>query len=134
MNEEDRKYIDKALEKIVPSRELCEQIPAGEFADSALSWYRDMRYQGSIDLIPSFLGVEKRRIPAPTLAEILREMANAPMWFQVVTLDADKDDDYSVSAFVSYREKPGSSLKDYKSDNPADAALRLWLEVKGRRS
>lgn len=127
MNEEDRKYIDKALEKIVPSRELCEQIPVGKFADSALSWYRDMRYQGSIDLIPSFLGVEKRRIPAPTLAEILAEIGDDP---RVSIARASRTlGGWRVTA---QNERGNCSYSLFLDDNPADAALRLWLEVEAR--
>lgn len=126
MNEEDRKYIDKALEKIVPPLELCKHILRPVFADSALSWYRDMRYQGSIDLIPTFLGVEKRRIPAPTLEEIMGEMAKNPRYYNNAFFEIDGDG-FIVGAFLPNRGNPGSTLVEHRDRNGATAAIKLFL-------
>ena len=120
------------LEDLMPPLELCKQIPAGEFADSALAWM--VLPDGSLH--PVFPIIARNAtlpdddlIPAPTLEEILREMAKYPHRFNNLTCDAYEEMDFGVTAFVPYRGKPGSTLTEYRDGSGATAALKLWLEV-----
>ena len=88
------------LEDLVPPLELCKQIPAGKFQDSALVWMNTLEWvEGKykwIQIVEPRRYAELIEAPAPTLAEIL-----------------DKTAKYT--------------------ENPATAALKLWLEEKTGR-
>lgn len=107
---------------IIPPLELCKQIPEGAFVDSQLVWTES----NGDNCYVAFRRPGCKGTPAPTLAEILKEMADAKMRFHNVTCEADED--FCVVAFVEYRGKPGSELKERRDRNPATAALELWLE------
>lgn len=120
------------LDDLVPPLELCKQIPDGKFADSALVWGGDQFYQ-SIRVLPrgcQCVKLDAVICPAPTLEEILREMAKYPHRFNNLTCDAYEEMDFGVTAFVPYRGKPGSTLTEYRDGSGATAALKLWLEVR----
>ena len=88
------------LESIVPPLELCKQIPAGEFEDSALVWVYDdvvgflCRTSGCEQIHKKEWQLEQnhpRKIairrkcgqeiyPAPTLAEILESIGEVETW------------------------------------------------------
>ena len=99
------------LESIVPPVELCKQIPAGEFEDSAMTWYNFhgipiLRWR---DNLGKLTGV--RPTPAPTLEEVLDALAD---------LGAD---------FLMQELQIGN--KPYCYPTESEEALRLWFEVKG---
>ena len=129
------------LEDIVPPLELCKHIPAGEFEDSALVWLywaKDESSFGNVvprilkdqfsSILPGLGAVLKAEVPAPTLAEILDELGN-----KTVCLYAGIH--YEVSVCI---RECDSGTKEHQwrqygeaDRNPAAAALRLWLKVKG---
>lgn len=126
------------LKDIVPPLELCKQIPAGEFEDSALVWRdcscrgyyvserfagetSDCRgeqkfdYAGNVDLV-----IMKATLPAPTQAEIRRELRN----LSVNVIDG--------VITVSCRINPEDTIfETARDDNDVTAAaLRLWLRIR----
>ena len=117
--------MSKGLEKIVASLELCKQIPGGEFAESALVWARNISPINGRVLLPR---VDTRRdviyqyiiCPAPTLAEIWRELRN----LSVNVIDG--------TITVSCRIDPEETLYETARDDNGvtAAALRLWLKLK----
>jgi len=127
------------LEDIVPPPELCAKIPDGTFAESSLIWFiwerngklsgyvvpREMKDQFA-NALPMILAALHKELPAPTLEEIMREMAKYPHRFNSLTCEADGERDFSASAFVPYRGKPGSTLTDYRDERGATAALKLY--------
>lgn len=118
------------LEKIVASLELCKLIPAGEFEDTALVWRerignisRDdrVKFRAPEDISYKVESAEVNYFPAPTLAEIRRELRN----LSVNVIDG--------AITVSCRIDPEKTLSETaRDDNDVTAAaLRLWLMVKG---
>lgn len=136
------------LESIVPPLELCKQIPAGEFEDSALVW--DIHGHGKFDK----WHVEKRvnrsvrfgdygimspphaDIPAPTLAEILAKIPAAINGVGVLELALDDRAENNDGRYVICYNRYGvdgalEETTQLESDNnSATAALRLWLRVR----
>ena len=111
------------LEQLVPPLELCKQIPEGKFADSALVYAtggdNGVTFRGDIAEI---LGC----CPAPTLEEIMAALNDCGNVF------LRKDDD----GWMIMRKLPGDDegygyevTTERAPDNPATAALKLWLEV-----
>lgn len=123
----------QGLEKIVASLELCKLIPAGEFEDTALVWRerignfsRDVwvKFRAPEDISYKVESAEVNYFPAPTLAEIRRELRN----LSVNVMDG--------AITVSCRIDPEKTLSETaRDDNDVTAAaLRLWLRVKGIES
>ena len=116
------------LERIVPPLELCKQIPAGEFEDTALVWV----YDDVVGFLCRTSGCEKihkkewqlehnhpRKIairrkcgkeiyPAPTLVEILESIGEVETW-----------DTMTMTRITNGKQ------------NLTTNALKRWLEVKG---
>lgn len=68
------------LESIVPPLELCKQIPAGEFEDSALVWCR-VRGKDVVCEREHWVGVfGTSPVPAPTLEEVLEAIGKVEHW------------------------------------------------------
>lgn len=114
------------LESIVPPLELCKQIPECAFADSALVWAKFPRNNGEYFAIverSSFALLRARdRYPAPTLAEIM-EALRQDHKYPIIFFDAFNTQDWCV-------EDTGLGVAvAYDKDNPATAALKLWMEV-----
>lgn len=62
------------LKSLVPPPDLCKQIPAGEFADSALVWCR-VRGEDAVCPRTQWVGVDGMGpVPAPTPEEIIIEI------------------------------------------------------------
>lgn len=121
------------LEDIVPPIELCKRIPAGAFEDSALVWLywaKDESSFGNVvprilkdqfsSILPGLGAVLKAEVPAPTLAEIRRELRN----LSVNVIDG--------VITVSCRINPEDTIfETARDDNDVTAAaLRLWLRVR----
>lgn len=69
------------LESIVPALELCKQIPAGEFEDTALVWvvkgdHEECAPRTMFNAIPNSWNV----YPAPTMDEILEGIGGIETW------------------------------------------------------
>lgn len=118
------------FEQLVPPLELCKQIPGGAFADSALVWVGD-QFCEHIKVLPREYNGIMRDVdlaPAPTLAEILE------------ALDAMFDAGYVRVWNVGVHGEWGVKLVNFGKryvdsveydNNPAIAALKLWLNQNG---
>lgn len=115
----------KTLESLVPPLELCKQIPKGAFADSALVWIIKAQEEPEVwerdttNNIPPIWS----KYPAPTLAEILKDLA-------------ETHDDAccfnATEAGIWYVQVENFEVVEERSErdaNPATAALKLWLEL-----
>ena len=115
------------LEKIVPSLALCKYIPEGEFKDSALVWMHRPALEGISDdpfMVDYRVKAEylKRELhPAPTLEEIRLELRNLSIVF------------YNNKIIVSCKIDPETWFSEtvFPGEHDADAALRIWLKLKG---
>lgn len=115
------------LEEQVASLELCEQLPEDAFADSAFVWYYPYNEGSHWDLIPRSEAGKEPMYAAPTLQEILREMAaNHPNYIREITVEVDAPIEFTVVAHTSdYYDD-----NEYQYDaNAATAALKLWLDL-----
>lgn len=135
--------MSKGLEKIVASLELCKQIPAGEFEDAALvwdihgkfdKWHVEKRVNRSVRFGDyGIMSPPHADISAPTLAEILEKLP-----------EDEFEPDGSVATWLSMDRVPEAGSKEWavghnkypesyrmEDENPANAALRLWLKLKG---
>ncbi len=119
----------RKLEKIVPSLELCKKIPAGEFKDSVLVW-KERRSFSCDDLVkirePEDISykvesAEVNYFPAPTLEEIRLELRNLSIVF------------LNNKIIVSCKIDPETWITEtvFPDEHDADAALRIWLKLKG---
>lgn len=134
----------KTLESIVPSPSLCRKISVWRFEDSALVWIFDhnkaKKFYPETPADYRFFCVEQRKIfeaevtagikfrdyeiyesnrppmyPAPTLAEIMSELDEPTLWFK---------NKKWLCAGRGY-------LIAMTAETASDAALRLWLKLKG---
>lgn len=131
----DREEMD-GLEKLVPPLELCKQIPAGEFADSALVWMHRTALDGIASdpfCVTNRMQAEhyKREMhPAPTLAEILLEL---PLVLTEVSSTQTVDRKYCRTLIQTIAPLTSNDLEWEELDkNAATAALRLWLRINAK--
>lgn len=131
------------LEELVPPLELCKRIPEGKFADSALVlifWCKgqnppEIRMRCEVENDPHFdYLVESKRIiiyPAPTLAEIFAQLpqTSTVTWFT----QEEYPNNFAVCCYVLQPKPRKPKLKSEIDDNPAAAALKLFLEMEARR-
>ena len=97
------------LESIVPPLDLCKQIPAVEFRDSALAWVvkgneEECAPRTMFNAIPNSWKV----FPAPTLEEVLEEIGKVENW-----------DTATITRPIGVNARI------------VDTALKRWFEVKG---
>lgn len=120
--------MSKSFEKIVASLELCKLIPAGEFEDTALVWRerignisRDVwvKFRAPEDISYKVESAEVNYFPAPTAEEIMAKLDEPTLW---------RSDDGKCRCFCN------GHVSAQKGGTIADAALRLWLRVKGIES
>ena len=132
------------LEELVPTLDMCKQIPEGKFNDSALVWARPGNIGvlvGEDDLWEVFerASLEKtdEMLPAPTLSEIMEALPTC------VVVSGDSSEKYLN--LLDARNKGKGWQVGYASlgfgkfarhdflrqqyANPATAALKMWLEV-----
>ena len=107
---------ERDIERLVPSLDLCRQIPEGKFANSALIWMDDGSdwWVNVRDYDPSY----DEAFPAPTLAEIMDELPRTVeyRWYE--------------DGF--YPSHPKFYAGDFADKNAAAAALKLWLALRER--
>lgn len=101
------------LESIVPPLELCKQIPAGEFEDSALVWEKSEKYFQATEIIDYEYKVvardeSKGGFPAPTLEEVLEAIGKVENW-----------DTATITRPIGVNTRI------------VDTALKRWFKVKG---
>ena len=124
------------LERIVPPLELCKQIPAGEFEDSALVWVYDdvvgflCRTSGCEQIHkkewqlehnhPRKIAIRRKSgqeiYPAPTAEEIMEKLDTPSLWHR---------------GTGTWHCICKEHVMVEKGKNASEAALRLWLRVKG---
>jgi hypothetical protein len=139
------------LTDLVPPLELCKKIPAGEFADSKLVWREDW----SINLIsPEYAEIlpyriaergecfvfterpskdeinEVRRMFHPFIPPIVRSFFPAPT-LQEIMKELPASNIYRIRHMWTANFINDSIDNGIKSTNPATAALKLWLKLKG---
>ena len=104
------KFVD-----LVPPLKLCKLIPTGEFADSAFIWVNGMDNKPKVICRPW----DKKSIaaPAPNLQEIMAELPANQCYRLGYEFGVALANDNIENAM--------------KSKNPATAALKLWLKLKG---
>ena len=106
------------LKDLVPPLELCKQIPEGEFSDSALVWV----YDGESWWVNAreFDATPEIEYPAPTLQEIMENLNIDGICIEY----RDSSPHWVVAS--PYTDKTPAG------DNPAAAALKLWMEARGK--
>ena len=112
------------LERLVPPQELCEKIPPNEFDGSVLAW---MLFIPTAEYIvaPRSIPRPKEMIliaPAPTLAEILDELAICP---ELVEVDCMYQAGWHVDG--------DGVIDEYDLLNSTNAAMKLWLKLEAKR-
>lgn len=122
------------LETLVAPLELCKQIPAGCFDDSALVWFFD----GSSWWVNAreFEATSEQEYPAPTLTEILEALPTRipvdGLLCSLQLLDTRNKpwEDWQVgyARETLYGLIVSSEFRE-RDKNPATAALRLWLKI-----
>jgi len=112
------------LEDLVPPLELCKQIPDGAFADSALVWEGSgtaiWQRGGKCYWHQIKCGTEM--FPAPTLQEIMVAIYDLGSLCPTCWLARGW---WEINTEFHKRASAGNP------DNPAAAALKLWLELHG---
>ena len=120
------------LEDLVPPLELCKQIPAGEFEDSAFIWHWEDNRKPQSEYWQFVLfrpardtdldAIKDRVRPAPTLAEIMEALARLELRPSMDWLDIVNE-----GIFGRVCTKLGAVAF---RGSIAAAALRLYLEVR----
>ena len=119
------------LEELVPPFDLCKKIPAGEFENTALVYIEtkipqqnktEWRVTVANEIIRR---CHNRKLPAPTLQEILEELHKQQEDVFLKWSDTAYNE-WFVNAYTHNKE-------DYQAhdSNPATAALKVWLKLKG---
>jgi hypothetical protein len=124
------------LEDLVPPLELCEKIPAGEFADSALVWlniqYTTIPWKVVERRISRYkMERNKKSFPAPTLQEILAALPPYAKNEQVLACCVPDWADFDARVFGEHWRVGYTGDCSINDKKPATAALKLWLKLKG---
>lgn len=121
------------VEDLVPDKALCEEIPKGAFAGSAMV-YRRSYFEAEWVIEPrAFAKPFCETIPAPTLAEIMAAIMEAGI--EPVCM-------YRGNVWRAYCEFPQTEgAKQTPSyhvsvdlTNPATAMLKMWIAIRGVKS
>ena len=117
---------------IVPPFEMCVQIPSEKFIDSVFVWVFEY---GKWEIQPRAHFVDKKDgiYPAPTLQEIIAELTPGEDGCGELTqFGKDKHGWFMMTSFEGNDDGYGSGFETYEEkdrDNPATAALKLWLKL-----
>ena len=124
----------RGLESIVPPPELCDEIPEGCFADSALiGIYSD----GEWIVLPRSKELEAiTHVPAPTLAEIMEALPKSieddrhHREFILIRNSLGRHGDWQIGyATIFHRGLEASRFVAADPDRPECATLELWLQL-----
>lgn len=118
--------IEKDLVGLVAPLDLCKRIPAGGFTDTVFVWHCPGTWEGKDVWLVEYREDHKTDLPAPTLEEVLREMARYPHKYNNAGLEVDGDA-FIVGAWLPNRWTPGKHLTEYRAQDGAAAALKLYL-------
>lgn len=126
------------LTDLVPPLGLCKKIPPGEFKDSAL--VRRVP-NSSFPLEDEFFEIHERdkceswmkdkQIPAPTLQEILAALPPYAKNEQILACCVPDWADFDARVFGENWRVGYTGDCSINDKNPATAALKLWLKLKG---
>lgn len=113
------------LKSLVPPPDLCKQIPAGEFADSALVWCR-VRGEDAVCPRTQWVGVDGMGpVPAPTSEEIIIEIGKTYKYPKLTYC-------YNYWDITSYTGSTNAEIFCIKPEPTAsEVAIRLWFKAKG---
>lgn len=126
----------EAFGLIVPSSQLCMQIPKDEFINTALRWYR-VGGVWRIDKIELDIGGLESH-PAPTVQEIWRDLAS-PSRHNVYEMELSEPLSYVVSYtkcdgldenHQPINEKRVQYIGDFMDDS-CTTMLKAWFEFHG---
>ena len=123
------------LKDNVPELDLCKQIPEGEFRNSVLVW--GYYYAGWHDnrewSVFERTGEENVDLyyPAPTLAEIMAELPKYDENEKTLACIPDFPNESGEAVFGAAWTVGYTKNRSVTDKNPATAALKLWLELKG---
>ena len=128
------------LEELVPSLELCKQIPKGAFEDSVLSYF-GCKYTDNIIVAPTDIPRPNddvfRICPAPTLEEILAVLAAGDDVMKSFCPELCHNDllggwvaEARNGQIIDHVVYP-NHLTGKDKTNPTTAALLVWFQVKG---
>lgn len=110
-----------SLESLVPPLEMCQQLQPGDFPESAMVWaYTGNGYEVTSREVWGIVESIFPAIQAPASDEIMEKLPIGTILQQ---------DEPGVWVCIVHGGEPGIMIE--KADNPATAALRLWLKLKG---
>lgn len=115
------------LTDLVPPLELCKKIPAGEFEDSAFAWWQITPFEEWQVVVRSTLTT----IAAPTLQEILAALPPYGKNEQILACCVPDWADFDARVFGEHWRVGYTGNCSINDKNPATAALKLWLKLKG---
>lgn len=129
------------LKKLVPPRELCQKIPAGEFYDSMFYWFADLmqinenppheyKYTVHEANYDGFNWGGFRCCPAPTLQEIIEVLPHDDAYNDLLISYSSKVD--KISGWHIYYN--GDRNRHCYDQNAAAAALQLWLKLERKQN
>lgn len=123
------------IEDLVPPLKLCKQIPKGKFKDSALVWCED---EDGLELVMprEIAEFEKEGIPAPTLQEILEDMAVGDEIMESHSPELNYNrfcGGWIIRGRILNISVCDRIFRDWVDErdktSPATAALKLWLKL-----
>ena len=120
------------LTKLVPPLDLCKLIPAAEFADSC--FVRCLDNIGTVILCERENEVKTegwRTIPAPTLQEIMAALPPYGKNEKILACCVPDWADFDARVFGEHWRVGYTGDCSINDKNPATAALKLWLKLKG---
>lgn len=115
-----------SLESIVPPLEDCQLIPEGSFAESAVG-YQICNRGYNDEYATVVFRREEPEIPAPIFSEILIAIRKIE-WIQQLYVDVSEDC-FVVGIIGQKRGNTTTISMESQDQNPATAALRMWLEI-----
>lgn len=125
------------LKDLVPPLELLKLIPEGEFEDSVFIW---MEVEASATMEKTWSLMQgtpyarqrpNRKIPAPTLQEILAALPPYGKNEQILACCVPDWADFDARVFGEHWRVGYTGDCSINDKNPATAALKLWLKLKG---
>lgn len=117
------------IENLVPSLELCQKIPDGEFDDAALAWIRmsppcNQKFFVSNNINLDKKGYIQQSTSAPMLQEILQRLPIP----HGIRIDVNL---IRTVWYVDTRTDKTEAVTAALNTSEVDAALKLWLKWKG---
>jgi hypothetical protein len=138
-NKFKKRKTEMNLEELVPPMELCKKIPAGEFEHSALVIFKWENVKEPC--IYERLSVAQRHLdngrkkgycfPAPTLQEIMEVLPPYGKDEKILACCVPDWANFDARIFGEHWRVGYTGDCSINDKNPATAALKLWLKLKG---